>query len=161
MSAFDQARADGLCLRYPENLGLHQSLTYETAVTMLTKAFAVSHQVPFSWGYIDRPGEGQVFLIFIPPQSSFPNDGIRYQEPETRYSIPAGSSSRELEITESKFGFVPSHAPTGYMSPDTNAWRVRRRYRMTKGGHPQLVLVHYSRGVAAREHIINFTKIIY
>jgi hypothetical protein len=143
--------------------------------------------------------EGQLFLIFVPPQSTFPNDGIRYQEADSRYSIPAGSSTRvshpplhlpfyfgrflsfyapylsslntllfpqtkpnqtltllfppppqELEITETKYGFIPSSPATGFTSPDSTAWRVRRRYRLTKGGHPQLVLVHYSRGVGAR-----------
>ena|SRR5882762_6964491 len=96
--------------------------------------------------------EGQVFLIFLPPQSGFPNDGIRYQEPDNRYSIPAGSSTRELEITESKCGFIPSSPGTGFTSPDSTAWRIRRRYRLTKGGHPQMVLVHYGRGPAARKH---------
>jgi hypothetical protein len=39
--------------------------------------------------------EGQIYLVFVTPQSiSFPNDGIRYQEPDNRYSIPAGSSTR-------------------------------------------------------------------
>ncbi|KIM74153.1 hypothetical protein PILCRDRAFT_828437 [Piloderma croceum F 1598] len=147
--AFEQARAEGLCLRYPENLGIHSSITYENAVTMLTKALAVSPQVPYTWGWIDRPSEGQVYLVFIPPQSGFPNDGIRYQEVDNRYSIPAGSSTRELEIIESKYGFIPSSPATGYSSPDSTAWRVRRRFRLTKGGHPQLVLVHYGRGVAA------------
>jgi hypothetical protein len=92
--AFEQARAEGLCLRYPENLGIHSSITYENAVTMLMKALAVSPQVPYTWGWIDKPSEGQVYLVFIPPQSGFPNDGIRYQEADNRYSIPAGSSSR-------------------------------------------------------------------
>lgn len=92
--AFEQARLEGLCLRYPENLGIHASITYENAVTMLMKALAVSPQVPYTWGWIDKPSEGQVYLIFIPPQSGFPNDGIRYQEADSRYSIPAGSSTR-------------------------------------------------------------------
>lgn len=44
---------------------------------------------------------------------------------------------------EVKFGFIPN-------STDTTAWRVRRRYRMHKGGHPQLVLIHYGRGQPMR-----------
>ena len=40
---------------------------------------------------------------------------------------------------EVKFGFIPN-------SQDTTAWRVRRRYRLSKGGIPQLALVHYTRG---------------
>jgi hypothetical protein len=139
--SIDQARAEGLCLRYPENLGLHQVVTYEMAVSMLVKATTLSQQVPFAWGWIDKPVDGQMFLIFMPPQSSFPIDGLRYQEGENRYIIPAGAN-RELEITESKYGFIPS-------STDTSAWRIRRRYRLSKGGHPQLVLVHYGKGAGA------------
>jgi hypothetical protein len=33
---------------------------------------------------------------------------------------------------------------------DAGAFRQRKRYRMTKGGHPQMILVHYSRGPVAR-----------
>lgn len=43
-----------------------------------------------------------------------------------------------MEIAEIKFGFIPNH--------DQVAYRVRRRYRIIKGGHPQLILIHYSRG---------------
>ena len=90
---------------------------------------------------------------------TFPIDGIRYQDNEQRYVVPAGnnrvssSSTRqmfvltaerqELEVAEVKFGFIPGH--------DNAAFRVRRRFRMVKGGHPQLVLVHYSRGQSIRE----------
>ena len=45
-------------------------------------------------------------------------------------------------MAEVKFGFIPGL--------DTSAHRVRRRYRLAKGGHPQLVLIHYSRGQATR-----------
>lgn len=40
---------------------------------------------------------------------------------------------------ESKHGFVPNSA-------DPNAWRLRRRFRLIKGGHPNLALIHYTRG---------------
>ena len=57
---------------------------------------------------------------------------------------------------ESKFGFIPG-------SGETVANRVRRKFRMIKGGNPQLTLVHYGRGQAVRkspsplqpEHIID------
>jgi len=45
---------------------------------------------------------------------------------------------------ESKFGFTPG-------SGENVANRIRRKFRMVKGGNPQLVLVHYSRGQAVRE----------
>ncbi|KII91012.1 hypothetical protein PLICRDRAFT_28867 [Plicaturopsis crispa FD-325 SS-3] len=136
-----QAQAEGLCLRYPENLGLHSSINYEMATKMLLRSHALSQQFPYTWSFIDKPIEGQVALIFLPPSSPFPNDGIRWQEGEQRMSIPAGNNL-ELEVCETKYGFIPN-------SSDTNAWRVRRRYRLQKGGHPQLVLVHYTRGPPA------------
>jgi len=75
-------------------------------------------------------------LIFVPQQLAFPTDGLRYQENEQKYVIPV--SGRELEVCEVRFGFIPNH--------DNAAFRVRRRYRLTKGGHPQLFLIHYFRG---------------
>ena len=43
---------------------------------------------------------------------------------------------------ESKAGFVPGG--------DQVAWRVRRLYRLLKGGHPSMGLLHYSRGPVAQ-----------
>lgn len=54
-----QAQADGLCLRYPENFGLHQTVTYEIAGNMLLRAIPLSSQVPYTWGYIDKPAGEQ------------------------------------------------------------------------------------------------------
>ncbi|KAI0345581.1 hypothetical protein BDW22DRAFT_1324421 [Trametopsis cervina] len=129
-------QSEGLCLRYPEDLGLQSNISHEMAVSMLMRATHSSATTPFQWSYIDRPADGQIFLIFM-SQMTFPLDGIRYQDQEQRYTIPAGSN-RELEVGEIKFGFIPGH--------DNAASRVRKRYRLTKGGHPQLVLVHYARG---------------
>lgn len=168
------AQAEGLCLRYPENLGLHREVSFESAVNMLLRAIQMATTMPFTWGFIDKPpgmfylmlchffsillmSEGQAILIFIPNHSPFPNDGIRYLEQEVKYSIPAGMRvslcqsfvaqcvrpSQELEIHEAKFGFAPG--------VDQTAWRVRRRFRLTKGGHPQLHFMHYSRGQAIRQ----------
>ncbi|KAJ7777366.1 hypothetical protein B0H16DRAFT_1505248 [Mycena metata] len=137
-----QAQAEGLCLRFPDNLGIHREpLTVDNALSFLLRGTQSAMNVPFIWGFVDKPQEGQLLLLFIPGQSTFPNDGIRYQEPETKYTIPAGGM-RELEVHEVKFGFVPG--------ADTGAWRQRRRYRLAKGGHPQLILVHYVRGPVAQ-----------
>ncbi|EGN97871.1 hypothetical protein SERLA73DRAFT_109126 [Serpula lacrymans var. lacrymans S7.3] len=136
--SFQQMPPDTPCLRYPETPGLHQTVTYEAAINMLLRAIQLSQNVPYTWNYIDKPQDGQVVLIFLNNLAAFPNDGIRYQDQETRYTIPAGST-RELEVMEIKYGFVPN-------SQDTSAWRLRRRYRLHKGGHPQIVLVHYTRG---------------
>ncbi|KZP09122.1 hypothetical protein FIBSPDRAFT_243930 [Athelia psychrophila] len=71
---------------------------------------------------------------------------LHYQEVDTRYLISRGNITKELQITESKYGFIPSNPQMGFPSPETAAWRVCRRYRLTKRRHPQLVLVHYARG---------------
>ncbi|KAJ7132252.1 hypothetical protein C8R44DRAFT_698632 [Mycena epipterygia] len=141
MASFQQAQAEGLCLRFPEPLGMHKELTIENAAIFLLRGTQTSLSVPYSWGFVDRPQEGQVLLLFLPGQAPFPNDGIRYQEPETKYTMTLGGT-RELEVHEVKFGFAPG--------VDNAAWRQRRRYRLQKGGHPQLVLVHYSRGPVAQ-----------
>ncbi|KAJ7460753.1 hypothetical protein FB451DRAFT_1270208 [Mycena latifolia] len=141
MASFQQAQAEGLCLRFPESLGIHREpMSVENAVMLLLRGTQSSANIPYSWGFVDKPQEGQLLLLFLPGQSPFPNDGIRYQEPETKYTLPVGP--RELEVHEVKFGFAPG--------VDTGAWRQRRRYRLQKGGHPQLVLVHYSRGPVAQ-----------
>ncbi|KAJ7807300.1 hypothetical protein B0H14DRAFT_2873734 [Mycena olivaceomarginata] len=132
------AQADGLCLRFPESIGMHRELTIDAAAVLLLRGTSHAMGVPFSWGYVDKPQEGQTLLLFIPGQSPFPNDGIRYQEPETKYTV-----SVTIQGTPRvKFGFVPGM--------DAGAFRQRKRYRMTKGGHPQMILVHYSRGPVAQ-----------
>ncbi|KAF9013334.1 hypothetical protein BDQ17DRAFT_1343234 [Cyathus striatus] len=137
-SSFQQpSPQDGPCLRFPEHIGLHPQMTYETAVGMLLRAHQLAQNTPFAWGYVDKPQDGQVMLLYLPPQSPFPNDGVRYQDAEVKYTIPAGS--REIEVSEIKNGFIPG-------SGETAASRVRRRFRFMKGGDPRLVLVHYSRG---------------
>ncbi|KAG6850215.1 hypothetical protein H0H93_016394 [Arthromyces matolae] len=136
-----QAQAEGLCLRYPENLGLHRDVNPEAAVNMLMRATSMAASVPFAWGFIDKPPEGQLLLLYHHPQSPFPNDGLRFQEQEVKYAMPAGNN-RELEVHEVKYGFIPG-------GQDPNAWRCRRRYRLIKGGNPSLVLVHYTQGPIA------------
>ncbi len=188
--AFHQAQADGVCLRHPDVLGVHQNLTHEAAVNLLIRSITIAQTTPFVWGYIDRPTgeyggdcmslqrtlnpghiyswivtEGQLYLVFMAPALPFPVDGIRYQEQEQRYSIPVGSGrvsiiylglsvrslivSQELEIMEVKFGSIPGM--------DQTAFRVRRRYRFSKAGPAQLVLVQYSRGPSMRTIMIRYT----
>jgi hypothetical protein len=45
---------EGLCLRYPENLGLQREVTYEMATNMLLRATSMAQTVPFTWGYLDK-----------------------------------------------------------------------------------------------------------
>src|ERR1700730_13257744 len=59
--SLQQAQLEGLCLRFPETLPLHPSLSYETALNMLLRAVVLSNQIPYHWGYIDKPaGEGHL-----------------------------------------------------------------------------------------------------
>ncbi|KAN0139693.1 hypothetical protein V8E53_002355 [Lactarius tabidus] len=138
MSMTGNHQADGLCLRFPENLPPHSSLTHEVAVQMLVRAVSLATQIAFQPSYVDKPPDGQIYLFFIPGGVNFPLDGVRYLEQEQRYSIPI-QGGRELEVVEARHGFIP-------LSGEMAASRVRRRYRLVKGGHPFLVLVHYSRG---------------
>ncbi|KAF8272629.1 hypothetical protein EI94DRAFT_1769715 [Lactarius quietus] len=131
MSTTANHQAEGLCLRFPENLPPHSSLTHEVAVQMLVRAVNLATQIAFQPSYVDKPPDGQIYLLFIPGGVNFPQDGVRYMETEQRYSIPV-QGGRELEVVEARHGFVPLSG--------------RWRYRLVKGGHPFLVLVHYSRG---------------
>lgn len=54
-SSFQQAQSEGLCLRYPDNLGLHREVTYDMAVNMLLRAISMSQNVPYTWGFVDKP----------------------------------------------------------------------------------------------------------
>lgn len=107
--SFQQPHPEAPCLRFPENIGLHANVTIEAAANMLARAAQLSHTVPYSWMFIDKPvgtpahdrtritsadvavliTEGQVVLIFLPNPAQFPNDGIRYQDQETRYALQA------------------------------------------------------------------------
>lgn len=58
-----QAQNEGLCLRYPETAGVHREITLEAAVGMLLRAAHVAQTVPFTWGYVDKPG-GKSSLSF-------------------------------------------------------------------------------------------------
>src|SRR5262245_66582994 len=63
--SLQQAQAEGLCLLYPDNLGLHQTLSYETVVNMLHRAVRLSQQMPYSWGYIYKPASSVLDLSFF------------------------------------------------------------------------------------------------
>ena len=54
--AAPQQVADGLCLRFSGDIQNHPSLPIEMAVNLLIRGTQASMQVPFAWGYIDRPG---------------------------------------------------------------------------------------------------------
>lgn len=55
MAGMGAPQTDGLCLKYPSDLGLHPSVNLEMALTMLNRALQLSNTTPFHWGYIDKP----------------------------------------------------------------------------------------------------------
>jgi hypothetical protein len=59
-----QSQTEGVCLRYPEDLGTQPSIPQEMALSMLLRATQLSTQTPFQWSYIDRPS-GMFLLIFM------------------------------------------------------------------------------------------------
>jgi len=54
-STFLQAQAEGLCLRYPEKIPPQREITYESAVNMLLRAISMAQNIPFTWGFVDKP----------------------------------------------------------------------------------------------------------
>lgn len=48
-------QAEGLCLRFPENLPPHASLTHDVAVQMLGRGVTLATQIAFQPSYIDKP----------------------------------------------------------------------------------------------------------
>ncbi|KAF7309556.1 Zn-dependent exopeptidase [Mycena indigotica] len=149
MASFQQpsnGSAEGLCLRFPQVLAVHSEMTMETALNLLQRGHQIAAQTPFQWGYIDRPADGEIYLVHVSNQAPFPIDGIRYQAPESKGVVNAGAN-KELEVHEVKYGFVPGQDNT------IGAARVRRRFRLIRGGYSQLWLVHYSHGPTARTKI--------
>lgn len=53
--ASPQQLTDGLCLRFSSDIQNQPGLTIEMAVNLLIRGTQASQQMPFSWGYIDRP----------------------------------------------------------------------------------------------------------
>ena len=60
LSAMSTGRQE-VCLKFPENLGIHAQITYEQAVTMLSKAVQLATQIPFVWSHIDKPAGERVY----------------------------------------------------------------------------------------------------
>ncbi|CAG8478138.1 639_t:CDS:2 [Ambispora gerdemannii] len=118
-------------LDYPR----YPTLTPEMATEMLTKAMNLINQIAFSFLYIDRPADGQVYLICLPPNDEdLPPDGFHYLEGEQSYktTLPDG---RELLCFERRGGYAPTDQFTS---------KLRRRYRLNVGNE-NLQLLHYAR----------------
>ncbi|KAG8864502.1 hypothetical protein FRB96_005005 [Tulasnella sp. 330] len=138
MQQQQQRQHDELVLRMDVNIQPDANLTYEQAANILGQAARTSNQKPYWYTYIDKPGDGDMHVIFqVPSLSPFNVDGLRYLEPEHVYRVPIGPY--ELEVAETKYGFIPG-------SGEQHASRVRRKMRFSKGGVGAVVLVHYLQG---------------
>jgi len=62
MSLFTQAQPDDRCLRYPEQIPPQRDVTVENAMNMLIRATDRAQNIPFSWGYVDKP-QGSIYLV--------------------------------------------------------------------------------------------------
>ncbi|CAG8689818.1 10235_t:CDS:10, partial [Acaulospora morrowiae] len=97
------------------------------------KAILSMDRIIFTHSIIDKPQEGQLYLISLPPTTEVSSDGYHYLDAEItlKSNLPDG---RELLCSERKQGFAPGDPITS---------KVRRRYRFATG-HSDLQLLHYS-----------------
>lgn len=63
--ATPQQISDGLCLRFSGDIQNQPALSIEMAVNLLIRGTQASLQLPFAWGYIDRPAG----MLFSSPPS--------------------------------------------------------------------------------------------
>ncbi|ORY05526.1 hypothetical protein K493DRAFT_404310 [Basidiobolus meristosporus CBS 931.73] len=104
------------------------------ACDLLTKATSAFNQLSFEWKYIDKPSDGQFFLVYLPSfTQQMPHDGYLWMDDEQFLKIPL-PDTREMHVAERKCGFLPGEQ---YVSMQ------RRRYRIGKVGNDQLQLLHY------------------
>jgi hypothetical protein len=101
-------------------------------------------QAPFYWTYLDRPGDGSIFLVWqsMAMGAEYPSDGYIWAPAETavQYDISSGYT---LEMYQQKIGYAPN---------EPVATHSRRRYRLmpkfTNPSGPQpdpsLWIIHYS-----------------
>ena len=63
--ASPQQIGDGLCLRFSGDIQPQPALTMEMAVNLLIRGTQASLQLPYTWGYVDRPpGTPPLLLSF-------------------------------------------------------------------------------------------------
>ncbi|KAG1739422.1 uncharacterized protein EDB91DRAFT_383888 [Suillus paluster] len=95
--SFQQMQQESPILKYSEDFGLHPNVSLETAANMLLRAISTSQNLPYNWTFIDKPQEGQIYLLFMPNPSQPLNDGIRWQDQENRYNMPVQRGTRDPE----------------------------------------------------------------
>ncbi|QSL66566.1 hypothetical protein MERGE_000948 [Pneumocystis wakefieldiae] len=127
-------------LSYPVN----PHLSIESITDMLLKAPGVVQKVPFVWNFIDKPVDGQIFLVWLSPESAVnpPPDGFQYMDSENCYRVDVGGN-----VFEHKYGFYPA--------TESHTSRIRRRFRLVKGGNDQLWLIYYLRSSENDRLVVN------
>ncbi|CAE7167780.1 unnamed protein product [Rhizoctonia solani] len=131
------ARPPDSVLRCTHHFGAKPSLTFEEAIQFLHQLCqGGGANLTYSWQFIDRPADGDIYVYFQVSAPTPFNDGIQYLDNESTYK-----PSQDLEVQEVRFGFIPGVG-------EKEAGRVRKRYRLVHGGHPSIVLVHYTKGPA-------------
>ncbi|CAH1758361.1 10591_t:CDS:10 [Entrophospora sp. SA101] len=101
---------------------------------LLTKANNLLNRIAFAYSIIDKPQEGQIYLILLSPNEEvIPPDGYHYLEPEATHkvSLPDG---REMIVMEKRHGFASNDQITSI---------IRRRYFFVNN-HNNLQILHYS-----------------
>ncbi|THH16176.1 hypothetical protein EW146_g4421 [Bondarzewia mesenterica] len=83
--SLQQLQAEGVCLRFPENLQPHASLSQIEAAQMLTRAIQLSTHVAYQWTYIDKPHVEFLSMCYMRPDVCMP-------------SVALGTRSRRSEI---------------------------------------------------------------
>jgi hypothetical protein len=65
--------------------------------------------------------EGTLLLLFLSPNSPFPTDGIRYQDAEAKYIIPAGTRVSPC-LAPSNYSYHSHSRPPGTRSAGDKVW---------------------------------------
>lgn len=76
------------------------------------------HEILFRDALLIPTIDGQFFLIFMAQQLPFPNDGIRYQDQEQRYALPAGNN----RVRNAQWNFV-QELIAGHCLRNSKYWR--------------------------------------
>ncbi|KAG8871941.1 hypothetical protein FRC20_009971 [Serendipita sp. 405] len=110
-------------------------LNFDVVTTNLYRQSALTSNVPYRWGFIDKPKEGEIFVIFH--RGGPLTDGLMFLEQEHSFLVPKQGQGPDIECYEAKQGFIPGQ--------DSQAFRIRRRYHFIRPHNPNVWLVHYSR----------------
>lgn len=114
---------------------------------LLLRAPLAVQQHPFQWTMLDTPGDGSLFLVWVPPMlnGGCASDGFVWADADQGYSmeLPKGYT---IEMIQTKSGFIPGQ--------ESHTLHTRRRYRLVAGPKnnptaapfdPNLWLFHYLR----------------